>query len=386
MESDETVNSKKISGLEELAELFRHAGQIKLYGAGLRLASFMEMTTEAEMPFHAECVLVSSARGNPGTAYGLPVVEVSKASFHEEDVILLTISDVFAADAEKLLAEYGVTRNVYRLDYTMIDNIPYTMIYQAVEPFVKTWPEHASGLNLPAGTEKRVVWSCWWQGEDNAPGLVKKCLESQKKSLPERTEHIVITWDNYKDYAELPEYIIRKAESGKIGPAHLADIIRCALLYKYGGIWLDATVYMTDRLPEECFAQELLTRSTGEKIYCTNVSWVTWFLGGRRGEELYRFIMEAFFCYLKDNDEIPHYYMIDFLIAIACRNIAGVEEKLGKIPVNNECATRLQKHLREAYEEEAYRSYTEGGFLQKLTYKERGYGADSIYSHLVDAE
>lgn len=377
---------KKICCLDDLTEIFQKKEHVKLYGAGLRLASFMEAMAGMKMPFHAECILVSSSSGNPAAAFGLPVVEVSKASFSKDDVVLLTMSDAFVTDARELLAEYGMVEQVYMLDYTMIDNLPYTMVYKAVEPFVKAWPKCVSSLNTPVRTEKRYVWSCWWQGEDKAPELVKKCWESQRKSLPDGTEHVIITWDNYKDYVELPDFIVRKAESGKLCPAHLADITRCCLLYRYGGVWLDATVYMTDCLPEVLFEYELMTRSTGEKIYCTNVSWVTWFLGGRKGEELYRFIMEAFFYYLKDHDKVLHYYMIDFLIAVACREVGGVEKKLAKIPVNNKCATELQKHLREVFEKESYRACTKDGFLQKLTYKGSGYGEDSLYSYLINAE
>ncbi len=379
-------SNNKIVSLDELVDILRCAKRIKLYGAGLRLMSFMEMTEEIGMTFLAECILVSSNKGNPDTAYGIPVVEVSKASFHKGDVILLTMSDNFVEDAVKKLADYGVTENVYEIDYTIIDSMPYRKVYESIESFLKTYPNLESKYNIPVETEKRYVWTCWWQGEDNAPLLVKKCLESQREHLPEQTEHVIITWENYRNYIELPEYLVEKAMSGKIKPAHLADITRCCLLYKYGGIWLDSTVYLLDELPEECFEYEIMTRSTGERIYCTNVSWVTWFLGGRKREEMFRFIMEAFFSYLSCYDEISNYYMIDFLIAISCRELEGIEEKLSKVPINNVHATQLQKHLHEAFDERAFRIYTEGGYLQKLTYKESGYSENSIYSYLVSAD
>lgn len=380
---DRVNNGQKVVSLDELMKILRSAQHVKLYGAGLRLASFMEGMAACKMSFHAECILVSSNKGNPKQVYGLPVVEVSKADFHDDDVILLTMSDCFVDDARELLAVYGMAGKVYELDYTMIDRIPYRMIYQSAESFIKDYPKQAVNLNCPVKTENRYVWSCWWQGEENAPELVRKCLESQRRSIPKGSEHVLITWDNYKEYIELPDYIVKKAEDGRLIPAHLADITRCCLLYKYGGIWLDATVYMTDCIPEEYFAYELLTRSTGEKIYCTNTSWVTWFLGGRKGAELYHFVMETFFYCLREYDKVPHYYMIDFLIAIACRELEGVENALRKIPVNNKNATELQKHLQEPYIEEAYNNYIQGGVLQKLTYKGTGYNADSIYQHLI---
>ena len=35
--------------------------------------------------------------------------------------------------------------------------------------------------------------------------------------------------------------------------AHLADLIRSKLLYQYGGIWCDATMYMTDFFDENIY-------------------------------------------------------------------------------------------------------------------------------------
>ncbi len=376
---------KRIENLEELAEALGRAAHVKLYGAGLKLASFMEMITELKMPLRAECVLVSSARGNPSMVFGIPVEEVSEAVFHDMDVILLTMSERFVADAEENLARRGVTRNIYSIDYAMVDAVPYQKVFESVKPFVQSRLWLSGDRNLPVKTDENYVWSCWWQGEENAPELVKKCWESQRKRIPEGTKHVIITWDNYRNYVELPEYVVEKAKRGSLLPAHLADIVRCILLYKYGGIWLDATVYMTDRLPEACFSYEILTRSTGERIYCTDVSWVTWFLGGRKGQELYRFLMEAFFYYLKEYDKILHYYMIDFLIAIACNEIEGIRETFQKISVNNQNAAELQKYLAEAYDRELYRTCTEGGFLQKLTYKGGGYAENSLYRYLMGA-
>ena len=182
--------------------------RIKLYRAGLRLVFFIEVVENKKMPFHAECVLVSSGSGNPDMVFGSPVVEVKEASFHEDDVILLTMSDVLVIDARKLLAEYDITESIYRIDYTMIGSILYAEIYKFIEPFVDGWSEWSSGFNSPVGTGKRYVWSCWWQGEDNAPQLVKKCWECQGKNIPEGVEHIIIIWENYRNYIEFPEYII----------------------------------------------------------------------------------------------------------------------------------------------------------------------------------
>lgn len=54
--------------------------------------------------------------------------------------------------------------------------------------------------------------------------------------------------------------------------------------------------------------------------------------------------------------------------------------------MNNLHGTELQKHLSEEYDPEAYQRYTEGGFLQKLTYKGSNYQENSIYTRLIHQE
>ena len=41
-----------------------------------------------------------------------------------------------------------------------------------------------------------------------------------------------------------------------MGFAHFTDIIRLALLYNYGGVWIDATILLTDYLPQEYFEMD----------------------------------------------------------------------------------------------------------------------------------
>ncbi len=63
---------------------------------------------------------------------------------------------------------------------------------------------------------------------------MRVCWKSQKKYLPANVEHVIITEENYKEYITLPEYVLKKVDQGYIGIAALSDMIRAALLYKYG--------------------------------------------------------------------------------------------------------------------------------------------------------
>ncbi|MBQ9553448.1 hypothetical protein IJU97_00315 [bacterium] len=54
--------------------------------------------------------------------------------------------------------------------------------------------------------------------------------------------------DNYEKYVTLPAFIIKKVYEHKISITHLSDIIRMALLKQYGGIWVDATMFINSNV------------------------------------------------------------------------------------------------------------------------------------------
>lgn len=90
----------------------------------------------------------------------------------------------------------------------------------------------------------KIVWTCWLQGMENAPYMVKCCIGSQKKTLPDY-EHRILTLKNYHQWVELPEYSEKKFRKGRIPRALFINLFRLAVLKKYGGVWLDSSVLCT---------------------------------------------------------------------------------------------------------------------------------------------
>ena len=81
----------------------------------------------------------------------------------------------------------------------------------------------------------KIVWFFWLQGIDQAPDLVKVCLASQRKHLPDY-EFRVFDLSNYQQWIELPEFIVRKYKKGLIPAAFFSDLFRLSVLQKYGGV------------------------------------------------------------------------------------------------------------------------------------------------------
>lgn len=94
-----------------------------------------------------------------------------------------------------------------------------------------------------------TVWICWLQGIENAPELVKACYQSVKYHISDM-DIIVLDESNLWEYVSLPEFIVDKWKKGIITNTHFSDLIRVNILNMHGGLWLDATVYMTGALPD----------------------------------------------------------------------------------------------------------------------------------------
>lgn len=82
----------------------------------------------------------------------------------------------------------------------------------------------------------KIIHYCWFSG-DKKPALIRKCINSWKKHLP---DYEIRCWDgNSFDFDSLA--FTREAMSVKqYAPA--SDYVRLYALYKYGGIYLDSDV------------------------------------------------------------------------------------------------------------------------------------------------
>lgn len=106
-------------------------------------------------------------------------------------------------------------------------------------------------MDLPTN---KIIWQYWGQGMENLPATVKYCFESVNIYKEDFTV-IRITDNTIDQYLNLPDYIVAKSKQGIINRTFLSDILRLALLDVYGGVWLDATVLLTDKLPKQFLNQ-----------------------------------------------------------------------------------------------------------------------------------
>lgn len=85
----------------------------------------------------------------------------------------------------------------------------------------------------------KKIHYCWLSG-DEYPILIKKCIESWQKHLP---DYEIVLWDTSKIDVSMNYWLNESFNTKKY--AFAADYIRFYALNKYGGIYLDADVEVT---------------------------------------------------------------------------------------------------------------------------------------------
>lgn len=266
-----------------------------------------------------------------------------------------------------------------------------------VDPFMKPIVERyldwtPDQMRCPTG--KVPVWCCWWQGAEQMPELVKMCNDRLRQLLPmEEAELHMLTQNNYQDYVNLPDYIVEKFEAGKMSITALSDILRVALLAQYGGFWIDATVFISDRFPTEFIRSDYYAQRMYDPVKWKHEAckgrWCGFLMGGKAGNVIFLLLRDAFFAWWKAHDSVIDYVILDYFLLAGYKHIPAIREQIDNLPDNNPGVFEMYKILDKPYTPERYAQLTSRTNLHKLTYKidlvkTTAEGKVTLYAHLLD--
>lgn len=252
------------------------------------------------------------------------------------------------------------------------------------------------GMNTPMDfgepNPEIKVWSMWWQGEENADKLFRMCIDSARR----HTHQPVITLDkdNYRNYFEIPEHILRKHADGKIALQHVCDLMVVSILAAEGGFFTGATVWWAQDATEELLRAPFWTcRAVSEsRVSMSRSRWVGYVMAGRKDFPLFSFARDCLYEYWQNCDKAVDYLMLDYIFELAYQNIPCVRAAIDALPEqNNMLRNELINHLSDPYDPEVFKRYTEGDtFLYKLSWKfgkkdERtADGRETNYGHMLN--
>ncbi len=262
-------------------------------------------------------------------------------------------------------------------------NYLYSDLKQIIEKYDKDYCDGERVTDAP-------IWVCWLAGYDAAPPLVKKCIDSIIYNSGSHPVNI-ITENNIASFLSVPEWILNKVKNNSIGPAHFSDYLRVCLLEKYGGLWLDATIFCPVPIPTWFFDFPLFTCKSEyqETGFISHYEWTTFCLGGWKGNSFYSFLKEALELYWKRTGEAIDYLLFDYLIYIARENIYGVKRQLDAVPVNTPHRDDLQAAMNASIEAKDFWNIIQSDTqLYKLSWREKykkkaENGKDTVYGYFL---
>ena len=213
------------------------------------------------------------------------------------------------------------------------------------------------------------IWICWFQGENNMPAMVKECLRSVRGHCGMHEVH-VITMDNFWNWISIPGHVMDKINRKEITLTHFSDIVRNALLAEQGGIWLDATIYLTDEL--KGWNLPFYTIKQGcpaDHKFVSEYMWTGFCMGGVKGNPLNSFVMDALYEYHRKERGLIDYFLIDYMIALGYNTVSTIKKLVDDVPCSNPGLYYMQHNMGKPTDESRLKKVCEGTSVFKLNYK-----------------
>lgn len=234
----------------------------------------------------------------------------------------------------------------------------------------------AETANMP-----KIIWTCWWQGTQNMPPVVKRSIESVRKYCPDY-EVRVVTSDNMKDYIELPDYIIQKHKKGYISRTHLSDILRVSLLAKYGGFWMDATVFLTAPLPEVITDAPFFAFRSNE-LYQGQ----SWFLKANKNNVIMILLQQVLFAYWQYENKLLNYFLVYLVFDLVVEENKACANMWQNTPLIYDDRYALEEAFFDAYSPQKWEDIKARTSIHKLSWKYKKEPTEnSFLQYLLDGK
>lgn len=217
-------------------------------------------------------------------------------------------------------------------------------------------------------TQSNKIWVCWFQGLENAPKLVQNCFASLQKNLPDR-DIVLITDENYRQYVTFPDYIEEKAAKGIIPKAQFSDLLRLELLLRYGGTWIDSTVFCSGSdipsymLNDDLFMFQIL--KPGLDGHPSAVS--NWYMSAGTNHPILELTRDLLYAYWKKNNKMVDYFIFHDFFQLATE--AFPEEWKAVVPFSSATPHILLLQMFDTFDAERWTHIKAMTPFHKLTYK-----------------
>lgn len=233
--------------------------------------------------------------------------------------------------------------------------------------------------------KERIVWQYWDSGIDGAPLVVRSSIKSVQDNLPDGYKHIVLNDKNLHEYVEIPDWIMDKRRTNReFRTVFFSDILRLYLLEKYGGVWIDATIFMSAQIPGHVLNSSFFVFYRGEEpaereIYERfDPNYFSWrkefkvklcnsFIVADRGHPFLTALKDILVRYWKEENTFRHYFILQMLFEqlIKVEPYSNVKwDSMDDLDIH-----RMQFEMGKSFTKERWDRLRSLCFAHKLSYK-----------------
>ena len=232
-----------------------------------------------------------------------------------------------------------------------------------------TYNNYSDNVNIE-NQLSHTIWRFWYQGKFDQPSIVKACAKSfEVNGYAKKT--IFLDKNNIEDYVEIPNYIYDKKKNGKISNVNFSDILRCFLLAEYGGIWVDATIYLSDAIPDFIYQSPFFAFSVTPLELCGRGTLLcsSWFLYSHKNSFLMKALRDMMAEFWKYNETCYHHYYFHLLLRLVIeRNKLAASEWHQTPFISNIPPHILQLELFNTFNSDRFEQIKKMSTIHKLTF------------------
>lgn len=269
----------------------------------------------------------------------------------------------------------------YILDGVTHHNTSYYMRFidrrleHQIKPFENNFHYDPQLFNQKVDFDNRMpIWVCWFQGYSEMPELVKMCYKQLLSMVDETCVVILLTKDNIEQYISFPESVKSKIGKG-YSLTNFSDLLRFSLIAQYGGLWIDSTVYVSQKINRNIIQNGFFSQKDSEsedaKYYASKHLWSSWLLGDKAGSLLFSYVSQAMEYYYENFQGPIDYYLCDYLFRNAINHFDEVRNSIGRLPDNNTGTFRLFDILNEEYNPGVLDDILSSNQFSKLSFKRK---------------
>ncbi len=279
----------------------------------------------------------------------------------------------------------------YKIEHPKVANY---LTINYINPFLEGKIPHFTFEKKHHFKNDKIIWQFWYQGKDQASPLIHRCFKSIQRHMGGGDYTIIILdKDNIENYLDFPPLIKEKLKNNFFGEKTIvffSDLLRVALLSTYGGIWCDANIFLSDKIPqslceEDFFAFERAQNKPSKEQLKSfiksgyfsygyfnynddfKVKLLSSFIISKANNKNIQALKDILLYYWEnENSNTNHYYFVLHIIFELLKN-HGYTNKIYKNMSDIECHL-LQFYAKEKFDPCLWSEVKNQSFLHKLTH------------------